>query len=48
MGQSLTSFGLKKKTDAGLKIAVFSLSYVHKAPRQVKHKKILPDLLPQI
>jgi hypothetical protein len=36
MDQILSSFGLREKTAAGLSI-IFSLSYMHQAPRHVQH-----------
>jgi hypothetical protein len=39
MDQIQTSFGLRGKNATGLKITMFSLSYMHQAQRQVKHIK---------
>jgi hypothetical protein len=39
MDQILTSSGLREKIAAGLKITMFSLSYMHQVPRQVKYIK---------
>jgi hypothetical protein len=33
----LTAFALREKIAAELKITTFNLSYMHQAPRQVKH-----------
>jgi hypothetical protein len=48
MDQILTSFGLREKIAAGLKITMFSLPYIHQAPRQVKHIKYYQIYYPKL
>jgi hypothetical protein len=48
MDQILTSFCLREKIAAGLKIRIFSLSYMHQAPRQVKHIKYYQIYYPNL
>jgi hypothetical protein len=46
--QILTSFGLRGKIAAGLKITMFSLSYVHPIQRHVKHIKCYQNYYPKL
>jgi hypothetical protein len=48
MDEILTSFGLREKLASGLKITMFSLSYMHQAPRQVKHVKYYQIYYPRL
>jgi hypothetical protein len=48
MDQILTYFCLREKIAAGLKITMFSLPYLHQAPRQVKHIKYYQIYYPKM
>jgi hypothetical protein len=48
MDHILTFFGLREMISAGLKITKFCLSYMHQAPRQVRHTKYYQNYYPKL